>query len=90
MGDQTFHYCESLLNWIIKILTSSNNQKVKSEQEKTAHLQKLAISKISIIFVWSLWNLVKMINSRGKEKIRGLFTNSQFLYVCRFFLLRLY
>ena len=36
---------------------------VKSEQQKTAHIQKLAINKKSTIFVQSFWNLVKNINS---------------------------
>ena len=36
---------------------------LKSEQQKTAHIQKLAINKKSTIFVQSIWNLVKIIIS---------------------------
>ena len=36
---------------------------LKSDQEKTAHLQKLAIIKQSTIFVQLWWNLVEMIVS---------------------------
>ena len=40
---------------------------LKSEQEKTAQVQKLAIIKKSTIFVQSFWNLVKMITSWGNH-----------------------
>ena len=36
---------------------------IKSESKKTAHTQKLAISKKSMIFALFSWKFVKMINS---------------------------
>ena len=60
-------------------------------QQKTAHIQKLAINKKSTIFVQSFWNLVKIITSWDNHfKNCGFFINGQFLNVCRFFLLRPY
>ena len=55
---------------------------LKSEQKKTGHDQKLAINKKSTIFVQSLWNLVKMINSWGNyfhQGSWGLDKNFEFL-----------
>ena len=72
---------------------------IKSEQQKTAHIQKLAINKKSTIFVQSFWNLVKILPHEAIifpkfhedwTKNCGFFINGQFLNVCRFLLLRLY
>ena len=38
---------------------------IKSESKKTRHVQNLAISKKSIIFVLSSWNFIKVSNSWG-------------------------
>ena len=60
---------------------------------------KLALIKKSTLFVLSLWNSVKMINSWcdffhqvswGLNKKCGFFTKGQFLNVCRFLFPRLY
>ena len=70
---------------------------LKSEQQKTAHIQKLAINKNSTNFVQSFWNLVKIITSWGNhfpqvswwlDKNFGFFINVHFLNVCCFLLLR--
>ena len=71
---------------------------VTSEQQKAAHIQKLAINKKSTIFVQSSWNLGKIIASWGNhfhqfterlDQSCGFFINGQLLNVCRFLLLRL-
>ena len=62
--------------------------------KKTGHVQNLAKNKKSTIFVQYLWNLVKMITSRGNhfhqvssglDKNYGFFIDGQFLNVCFFF-----
>ena len=66
--------------------------------KKKAHVERLAISKKSTIFVLSSWNVMKMISSWddyfhqvswGLDKKYGFFTNGQFLNVSHF-LTRLY
>ena len=66
---------------------------------KIAHIQILAISKTSTIFVRSSWNFSKMIASGGNHFYQvswgldqncGFFTDGQFLSVSSFFLLKTY
>ena len=71
-----------------------DESQIKFEQEKTAHIKNLFMSKKSTIFVQSIWNLVKIFISWGihfhqvswgLEKNCGFFTNGYFLNVCCFF-----